>query len=448
MNILGIDLGSIQTCAVLTQKTESGLKILGIGKAKTQGVKKGAITNIESAARSIEQAVDNVKMMSGSEKFDKIVVSLSGSYAKAVNSQGVVTVDNEISIKEIHRAVESAKLNANLPTGFDIVHVLPYSFKANDISQVEDPLGMSAKRLEVLAHIVISQDSHIKNLKKAVELMGLRVDNVVLAGYASAIACLDETEKDLGAVLIDMGGAICDIVAHSQNSIQFNDCFAIGSYNITQDLSTALHTPLDEAERIKLSYEDLSQQPENLVKVPAIGNKGKINEYNLETISNVIYARAEETLMILAKMVSDSPVANSVGAGVVLTGGMTKLAGLDKLTTAMFDNKVARVASAREDLISGYSEFYTDPENSCAIGLCLYEAGHFTPYEIDSNRQLRYKGEPEFIEPPKTFTPIGAEDEDIFSNAQESAGISLEIPKKEERGGVFSTIAAKIKKLF
>lgn len=129
---------------------------------------------------------------------------------------------------------------------------MPYNFKVNDLEHVDDPLGMSGNRLEVSTHIVISQESHIKNLKKAVELADLRVDNIVLSGYASAIACLDDSEKELGAVLIDMGGAICDMVVHTGNSIRYNDCLQIGSINITQDLSMALHTPLKEAEKSSL----------------------------------------------------------------------------------------------------------------------------------------------------------------------------------------------------
>lgn len=197
-------------------KDEDGLKIIGFSKSKTNGVKKGAITNIELASKSIEEAVRSAEMMSGVH-YDKVVVSISGAYTKSVDSIGVVNIPNhEIGIKEIHRAVSTAKHTANLPSGYEIIHVLPYNFKVNDLEHVDDPLGMSGNRLEVSTHIVISQESHIKNLKKAVELADLRVDNIVLSGYASAIACLDDSEKELGAVLIDMGGAICDMVVHTE----------------------------------------------------------------------------------------------------------------------------------------------------------------------------------------------------------------------------------------
>ena len=432
MNILGIDLGSTQTCAIIAQKDEDGLKIIGFAKTKTSGVKKGAITNIELASKSIEEAVSSAEMMSGVH-YDKVVVSISGAYTKSVDSVGVVNIPNhEIGIKEIHKAVSTAKHTANLPSGYEIIHVLPYNFKVNDLEHIDDPLGMSGNRLEVSTHIVISRESHIKNLKKAVELADLRVDNIVLSGYASSIACLDDSEKELGAVLIDMGGAICDIVMHMGNSIRYNDCLQIGSINITQDLSMALHTPLKEAEKVKLNYAAFSMQPNTLIQIPNIGDEKKFTEYSPDVISNIIYARVEETLMILAKILSDNRHANSVGGGVVLTGGMTKLAGLDELASTIFDNKSVRFASARKDLISGFSEIFSDPENTCAIGLCLYGAGHFTPYELDSNEKLRYKGEIENFnrQIKQDLTPQKEEEEiqnEIFNeDLQENDTISIQ----------------------
>ncbi|MBF7042774.1 cell division protein FtsA [Campylobacter volucris] len=455
MNILGIDLGSVQTCAILAQKSEEGLKIIGFGKSKSSGIKKGAITNIELASKSIEEAVADAQMMSGVH-YDKVIVSISGAYAKSVDSIGVVNIPNqEIGIKEIHRAVSTAKHTANIPSGYEIIHVLPYNFKVNDLEHVEDPLGMSGNRLEVSTHIVISQEVHIKNLKKAVELADLRVDNIVLSGYASSIACFDDSEKELGAVLIDMGGAVCDMVIHAGNSVRYNECLQIGSVNITNDLSIALHTPPKEAEKLKLNYASLAQNENSLIQIPYMGDEKRKNEVSIEVISNVIYARIEETIIILAKMLSDNASANQAGAGIVLTGGMTKFAGLDKLASAYFDNKAVRIASAKKDTMDGFKEIFDDPENSCAIGLCLYGGGYFTPYELDSNEKLRYKGEPEIINKQIKQNFIIEEDEEkeekleeifqdrqIFDEEKEETK-KVEV-KKEKKPSSFSKIWNKI----
>lgn len=432
MNILGIDLGSIQTCAILAQKSEEGLKIIGFGKSKSNGVKKGAITNIELASKSIEEAVADAQMMSGVH-YDRVIVSISGAYAKSVNSIGVVNIPNhEIGIKEIHRAVSTAKHTANIPSGYEIIHVLPYNFKVNDLEHVEDPLGMSGNRLEVSTHIVISQEVHIKNLKKAVELADLRVDNIVLSGYASSIACFDDSEKELGAILIDMGGAVCDMVIHAGNSIRYNECLQIGSVNITNDLSIALHTPPKEAEKLKLNYASLVQNENSLIQIPYMGDEKRKNEVSVDVISNVIYARIEETIIILAKMLSDNACANLAGAGIVLTGGMTKFSGLDKLASAYFDNKAVRIATAKKDTMDGFKEIFEDAENSCAIGLCLYGAGQFTPYELDSNEKLRYKGEPEFINKQAKQSFAIEEHKEELENFEEIFQNSEQLEEKEE----------------
>ena len=449
MNILGIDLGSTQACAILVQKNGDEIKIIGSGKAKTQGVKKGVIVNMELAAKSIEQAVINVEVMSGVKHYDKIVVSISGAYAKSVDSVGNSTINNhEISIEEIRRAVMDAERKAGIPGDYKTIQVLPYNFQINDSDCVSDPLGMSATRLVVSAHIIIAKESDIKNLKKVVELTGLRVDNLVLSGYASAIACLSESdEKELGAVLIDIGGGICDIVVFTGNAIRYNACLKIGSSNITQDLAKTLTTPLHEAERIKLSYANLSQLPNQLVQAPLMGDERKINEYPLEAIANIIYARVNETLALLAEMLSKSDALENAGAGIVLTGGMTKLARLDEVASAIFDNKSVRIATARDDLIAGFDEL-TDPEHSCAIGLCLYEAGYFAPYEIDSNKKLRYKGEPEVNSKTTKpiITPIGGDDE-VYDD-EDKDGEAPTLAASKQKSGFLSRLWNKISTQF
>lgn len=418
MNILGIDLGSTQTCAILAQTGDDGLKIIGYGKTKTQGIKKGAIIDMTLAAKSIERAVLNVEVMSGVKRYDRVVVSISGAYTKGINSQGVVNVNSEISIQEIRRAVAQAEHNASVPNDYEAIQILPYSFQVNDTDCVIDPLGMNAKRLVVQAHIVIAKKSDIKNLKKVVDLAGLRVDNIVLSGYASAIACLSDSEKELGAILIDMGGGICDIVVYMGNSIHFQHRFPIGSSNITADLAQTLHTPLNEAEQIKLDWANLGEEG-SLVQVPTMGDERKMREYATEVISDIIYARVNETLLALADWVSATNATKNAGAGVVLTGGFVKLARFDEVAVAAFGDKSTRVASARSDIVSNFSEIF-DPENSCAIGLCLYEAGYFTPYEFDSNKKLRFKGEEFEISTKPTYTPIEEDDDEYNDNETNS----------------------------
>ena len=389
--ILGIDVGSVQICAVIGQHDETGLKIIGIGTAKTQGIKKGVITNIELASKSIKSALIDAQRVAGT-RYEKVVVSISGAYTKSVDSNGVVNVPTyEIGIKEIHRSMSESERRAQIHSDYEKLHILPYNFKVDDQEHIEDPLGMNGSRLEVQTHIIMAQKSSLSNLRKALNLAGVEPDNIVLSSYASAIATLNQDEKDLGVAFIDMGGATCNMIIHSGNSIRYNEFLGIGSSNITNDLSAALHTPILKAEDIKLNYGILLNNANELVEIPPINEDGKVQEVSLDVISNVIYARAEETLMILAKMLEDSGYKNSIAAGVVLTGGMTKLEGIRELAIAVFDNMPVRIARPKE--MEGLYEILRDPAISCAIGLCMYGAGYFTPYEIDSEKKMRYKDE-------------------------------------------------------
>ena len=390
--ILGIDIGSTKICAIIAEKNSDGdIKILGAGVAKSQGLKKGIITNIELASNSIKNALTDAKRVAGT-KYENVIVSISGAYTKSVQSTGVVNVPtHDIGIKEINRAMKMADHNANIPSEYEKLHILPYNFKVDGQENIEDPLGMNGSRLEVQVHIVTVQKSSLSNLEKAVKLAGVKIDNIVLTGYASAIAVANEDERELGVVVIDIGGATCNMIIHAGNSVRYNDFLGVGSNNITNDLSTALHTPINAAEKMKINYGSLSSNSSELIELPIIGDDGSTHEVSLDIVSNVIYVRVEETLMILAKMLEDSGFKDQVGAGVVLTGGLTKIEGIRDLASVIFDNLPARVAKPRE--MDGLFETLRDPSYSSAIGLVLYGGGYFTPYEIDSNKNLRYKNE-------------------------------------------------------
>ncbi|MDA3062397.1 MULTISPECIES: cell division protein FtsA [unclassified Campylobacter] len=388
--ILGLDIGSNKIRALIA-KNDGELSISGVGVADTLGIKKGVITNIEQAASSIKQAVKGA-IKSAGRNYDRAVVSISGSYAKSVKSRGVITMEREIGIHEIDRAMKVAQAQANVPNDYTILHVLPYDFKIDEQEHIEDPLGMSGSRLEVSVHIIIAPKSSIQNLKKSVEMAGVKVSNIVLSGYASSISTLTKDEKELGVVLIDMGGATCDVVIHLGNSLRYNDVVMLGSNNITNDLSRALHTPLPYAENIKITYNDLINEGDSEVNLPIMGEREDESKLiSLEIISQVILARVKEIFDLLADKIDKSGYKDRLGAGVVITGGMAKLDDVRDLGTMVFDNISVRVA--RPKSVSGLSEISYDSANACAVGLCMYGFGDFTPYEIDSNGELRYKDE-------------------------------------------------------
>ena len=345
--ILGIDIGSAKICAIIAQKDDEEVKVLGTGISKSNGLKKGVITNIELASKAIKNAVNDAKRVAGTH-FEKSIVSVSGAYVKSINSSGVVNIPSrEIGLREIDRAIRLADHNAEIPSEYEKLHILPYRFRVDDRDHIEDPMGMNGTRLEVQTHIVTVEKSALNNLQKAVKAAGVNIDNVVLNGYASSIAVLSEDDKNLGVGLIEMGGATCNITIHSEKSIIFNTFLSVGSENITKDLSYALHTPLNDAESVKINYGSLTYNSTELIEIPIIGEENRTKEISLNIISDVIYARVEETLMMLAKLIDNSGLRSDIGTGIVLTGGFTKLEGIKELASEIFDDMPVRIGKPR-----------------------------------------------------------------------------------------------------
>ncbi len=390
--VLAIDIGSTKICAIIAQiEDDHSIAITGAGTTKAQGLKKGSITNIELASRSIRSAVEDAKRVSGSD-VKTAIVSISGAYTKSLNSNGIVNIQSkEISFKEIERVMHTSLYNANIPNEYEVLHALPFNFKVDDQDFIEDPLGMNASRLEVETHIITTQKSNLNNLKKAVHGAGVEVENIVLNSYASAIATLNEDEKELGAAVIDMGGNTSNIAIHSGNSIRYNEFLGVGSNHVTSDLSMALHTPLNIADSVKLNYGSLLTPSNDLIELPVIGDEHSTTEVSLEVVHNVIFARVEETLMILAQFIENSRLKDQIGAGIVLTGGFSNMEGIRDLAIATFGSMPVRLARPIE--MDGLFDNLREAEYASAVGLIMYAAYAYTPYEIDVNKRVRHMNE-------------------------------------------------------
>lgn len=438
--ILGIDIGSTKICAVMSESNYGKTKIIGLANVRANGVKKGVITNIEQASKSIRQAVLEVERVAGA-RHDSVVVSISGKDAINIESSGIINLpQGEITIKDIERALATAEHNAKIQYDYEKIHTLPYKFKVGEQDNIEDPLGMHADRLEVFVYIIAVHKSALSNLKTSINLAGIKPDNIVLSGYASSISTLNSDEKELGVALVDMGGATCDMVIHAGNSIRYNEFLGAGSVNVTMDLSSVLHTPIYKAEEIKMSYKSLKTSANELIVVPELGNENCTRETSIELVSDVINARVCEILGLLAEMLSSSQLKDLVGAGVVLTGGMAKLNGIRELSAAIFKDMPVRIAVPRG--FDGFSDMVNDPANSCAIGLCMYGGGSFTPYEIDSEQKLRYKDEPN--EHSRAFEGLNNDIEEELNLKIEAVDKGSEKVAKEKVGpkepGVFQKI--------
>ena len=287
--------------------------------------------------------------------------------------------------------MDTALYNANIPNEFEVIHVLPYNFKVDEQDFIEDPYGMNASRMEVDVNIIITQKSALNNLIKAVRSAGLEIEGIVLNSYASALAVMGEDERELGVCVIDMGGQTSNMIVHIGNSIRYNDFLAVGSNHITNDLSMALHTPLETAEKVKIRHGNLLEKSNESIELPVIGDTENRNTISLEIVHSVILARVEEALMILSKSLDKSALREQIGAGIVLTGGLTKLKGIRELAQAIFHGMPVRIGLPRE--LGGMYDELKDPAFSTVVGLLLYQAGEHTQYEIDYSKTLLHHKE-------------------------------------------------------
>lgn len=390
--ILGIDIGSTKICSIIAEIKKDGTPfILGSGIHKADGIKKGSITNIELASLAIRNSVNDAKRVAD-EKVDKAIISLSGAYTKSIRESAVVNVpSNEIGLKEINRVMQTAIYNAVIPEGHTVIHALPYEFRLDDQSYAEDPMGMSASRLEAFVHIVTAKKSALENLKRAVRESGIEIENIVLSAYASSIAVLSNEEKELCVVCIDMGGQTCDLMIYSGYSMRYSDFLSVGSHNITIDLATALNTHPSTAEQIKTECGKLILSDEDktkAIKVPIMSSDTATTNVNLEIVHAVLSARVEETLQLLAKSIEKSGLRDKLGAGIALTGGMANLDGMQEFASSIF-RKPVRISKPMA--MNGLFDGLKGTHSATAIGLILHGAGQHTNYEMDYEKKIRYR---------------------------------------------------------
>ena len=417
--ILGIDIGSSKTVAIIADIAEEAT-ITGVGIAKSKGIKKGTITNIDQAANSIKQAVNDAKRIAGTN-VNKAIVSISTAYTKSTKSYGIVNIpSNEITISEINRAIQTALYNATIPNDYVVLQAIPYDFKVDDITEIEDPEGMSGSRLEVSIHIILAQKSGIENIKKMLKIAGIEVENIVLNSFASAIATLNDDEKEQGVALIDIGATTSDLIIFKDNAIRWTEFVGVGSHHITNDLAMALHTPLAKSEEIKLNIANFND--EDIIEVPLIGDEENTQSVNVVTIKEIMYARINETLMILNKLIEDSKLKSKL-TGIVLTGGFTNLPNLREIAIPIFGNMSVRIAKPKE--INGLFDNLKAPEFSTAIGLIVYALGKHSSYEIDSNRKFRSKYSVEELSKEEPINLTNKDDNDIEPIGSDENSVSI-----------------------
>ena len=436
--LLAIDIGSTNIVSVVAQNDLNGnINILGMGIESSDGINKGLITNIEVASTAINNVVQNAKRSTQSN-IDTTLVSISGACTKGIRSAGSVNVPNGlITENEINQVLQMALYNATIVPEYDVIHVLPIYFKVDDSQSIDNPLNMNGARLEVSVYIVTAKKTVLTNIKSAIKTSGLEVSNFVLNGYSSAISVLDAEQKRFGTGVIDIGGSTTDFVCFKGKSILYNDFVPVGSSNITNDLSVMLHTPPNAAEMLKIKYGNLLNSYRNddlaikKVKIPIIGDEQNTKEMDLDSVQTIIHARVEETLIFIKDKIISSGISDHMGAGLVITGGMSQLIGIKELASKVFDDIPIKVANP-VNIKNGYVNF-EDPTMSTIVGLLLYGLDTNASFELDSNKKLR-KRVKKTVEQPKIVKTIDKQTQENIPETQ-TTPLSI-IPKNNKKKGV------------
>lgn len=392
--LLAIDIGSSNITAVIARNNlDFKINILGTGSSKSSGINKGVISNIELASKCIKDAVLIAKKNT-SEQIDSTVVSISGTYTKGIRSSGSVNVPNGlITENEINQVLQMALYNATIIPEYEVVHVIPIFFKIDDSADVENPLNMNGSRLEASVYVVTAKKTALTNIKSALKIAGIDVNNFVLDGYAAAISVLDEQQKKFGATVINIGATTTEFVCYKGNSVIYNGFIPVGSNHITNDLSVMLHTPPIAAEKIKTEYGDLLKTTEELshkkIRTPRIGDEKNSSEVSLEYIQTIIHARVEEVLSLVKSDLKKSGIHENLGAGIVITGGMSKLNGISQLAALVFDDLPVKVSNP-VNIKNGYMSF-EDSKMATIVGILIYSLSVNRNFELDSNKNLMKK---------------------------------------------------------
>lgn len=371
--LVGLDIGSTKIAAVIGEMDERGeVKIVGLGTAPAEGLKRGVVVNLEQTINSIIKAVQDAELMAG-VKVDSVYAGIAGDHIRSINSRGVIAVtkvDKEIREAEIDRAIEAAKTVA-IPMDREIIHVLPQEFTVDDQPGIKDPRGMSGTRLEVEVHIVTGSVTSAQNIHRSIKRAGYELLDLVLEPLASSKALLEAQELELGVALIDIGGGTTNVAIFYDGCIRHTAVISLGGRNVTNDLAIGLRTPVEQAEELKKSYGcALSSltDPEEMIKVPGVGAK-ESKEISRSILAAIIEPRMEEIFSLALREIKKSNFADILATGIVLTGGGSLLEGVEDLAEQVFDMPVRK---GKVEGVSGLLDIAENPMNSTAIGLILY----------------------------------------------------------------------------
>jgi len=372
--IIALDIGTSKVlCLVADYDDDDNLRIIGVGQDECTGLNKGVVSEINSTVASIKRAKDKAANMSGN-KIESVITGIAGDHIKSYNGNAEVNILNdEVTIDDKEKVIDMAA-DMDIPPDQEILHVIPQYFSIDGQMGIREPVGMAGKRLAVNIHLITCSSTAKKNLNKCIENSLIDADEYVLQPVASSYSVLTEEERTLGVCLVDIGGGTTDIAIFTDGNIKHTAVVPIAGQNITKDIGIGLRTSLVAAESIKIEHATLVNTNENfevdkMIRVPSISDKPD-TEVGHSVLNHIVSARVDEILNEISKQIQASGYLSNIRAGIVFTGGGSKLNGLDDYAQDKLGIP-SRIGSPNNDIggvknISGLTRYAT------AIGLILY----------------------------------------------------------------------------
>ena len=366
--VVALDVGTSKIVVIVAEIQEDDvLKIIGLGQHLSKGLKKGVVINIDTTIQAIQRAIEEAELMADC-KIKDVYTGIAGSHIKSLNSHGMVKVrDSEVSQMDVDRVLETAQA-ITLPPDQQVLHVLTQEYILDDQREIKEPLGMSGMRLEVKVHIVSGAIAAAQNIIKCIKRCGLDVAELVLQPLASSEAVLTRDEKDLGVLLIDIGGGTTDIAIIKNGSIQHTAVVPIAGDQITNDIAVAFRTPMQSAEDIKINYgaaTTFMASLSEIIEIPMVDGR-EPKKITSQALSEVIEPRVKELFELIRNELQRSRMGNAIASGVVITGGSSMMRGMVNLGEKVF-NMPVRIGIPRD--VDGLLQVVENPRYATAIGL-------------------------------------------------------------------------------
>lgn len=366
--VVGIDVGTTKICTLVGEVRAEDIYVIGVGVEPSRGMKKGVVMDVNALTNAVSASVHKAERSSRYE-IGRAFVSVAGDHVDARNSRGVVGIANKngVQVGDLERALDSARA-IPLPHNREVLHVIPRSYTLDGQNGIRSPLGMHGFRLEVETHIIMAATSSLQNIEKCVQASGVSVDRFILNPLASADVILTAAERDMGVIVIDIGGGTTDLAMFVNGSVWHTAVIPVGGWHVTNDIAMALHLPYEEAEGVKIQYGNADPKGIDAAEQFHIQPFGEdvMSQVSRADLARIIRYRIEELFELVRDEIKHSGYTGVLSAGVVLTGGSSQLPGIRTVAAEVLKMPV-RVAQPEH--LSGMADQLMNPSFSTSVGL-------------------------------------------------------------------------------